>query len=54
MSTRLLEDLDMTKDGIYSNAIALETKIIEEMKKESSENDVKNLQQCVRDITKSE
>ena len=54
LSTRLLEDLDMTKDGIYSNAIALETKIIEEMKKESSENDVKNLQQCVRDITKSE
>lgn len=54
LNNRLLEELDMSKDGLYSNAIALETKVIEEVRKESSENDVKNLQQCLRDITKSE
>ena len=44
----------MSKDALYVNSLALETKVIEEIKKESSENDVKNLQQCLKDITKSE
>lgn len=54
LNNRLLEDLDISNDGMYSNAIALESKTIEELKKESSENDVKNLQQCLRDVQKSE
>lgn len=44
----------MSKDAQYINSMSLETRIIEEIKKESSENDVKNLQQCLKDITKSE
>ena len=54
LSTRLLEELDMSKDGQYSNAIALETRVIEELKKYSSDNDVKSLQQCMKDINNSE
>lgn len=43
----------MSKDAQYVNSMSLEARIIEEIKKESSENDVKNLQQCIKDIQKS-
>ena len=33
LNNRLLEELDMSKDGPYSNAITLENKVIEEIKK---------------------
>ena len=36
LSTRLLEELDMSKATLFSNAIALETKIIDEMNKDLS------------------
>ena len=36
LSTRLLEELDMSKVTLFSNAIALETKIIDEMNKDLS------------------
>lgn len=43
----------MGMDTQYSNALDLESKILDEIKKETSENDIKAIQNCLKDIKNS-
>lgn len=53
LNMRLLDDIDMSLEAQYSNAMDLEFKILDEIKKESSENEIKSIQGCLKDVQTS-
>lgn len=53
LNLRLLDDIDMSLEAQYSNAMDLEFKILDEIKKESSENEIKSIQGCLKDVQTS-
>ena len=53
LNSRLLEDIDMSLEGQYSNAIDLELKILDEIKKQAAENEIKSIQSCIKDVQSS-